>query len=222
MKLEFFPIEAATARPFKISQGVETGVRVLICEVTHDGVTGRGEAAPSQRVTGETDASIRAYLEWARGEVANLDPSGIVKFLDLVHAGGRGNSGARAALDLALHDLAGKLAGKPVHALYDLPAARLETTMTVSLDEPAVMAAEALDYWSRGFRCIKIKLGDATRDLERLAAIRRTVPEARLRVDANTAWSWEESYRLVREMVPFNVEFVEQPLPPDDLDGMVT
>ncbi len=221
MKLEHRTLRVPTARPFKIAAGTETEVEVTIVEIAHEGHVGRGEAAASERVTGETRKGREGLLEWARGEVAGLDPAHVERFLDHLHADVPGNPGARCAIDLALHDLAGKSSGTPVHAMYGLPPGRIETTMTVSLDDPAAMAAEALDYWSRGFACIKVKLGDARRDLERLAAIRRAVPRARLRADANASWSWEDAYAILRRMPEFGVELVEQPLPSADEDGLV-
>jgi L-alanine-DL-glutamate epimerase-like enolase superfamily enzyme len=153
-------------------------------------------------------------LDWAAKEVAGVEPAAWEAFLDHVHEDVCGNPSARAALDLAVHDLVGKLQGVPVRALYGLPAARLETCMTVSLDAPEAMAAEAKEYRARGFRVLKLKLGQAAGDLARLDAVRAAVPDARLRADANTGWTLAETKALLPELARRRVEFVEQPVPP--------
>lgn len=220
MDLRHYRLPVAAARPFRISQGVQSSFEVTICEVSHAGQTGRGESAPSKRVTGEDSESVARFLDVIAPDVAGLDPRGIPKFLDQVHeSNAAGNPSARCALDLALHDLAGKIEGRAAREFYGLAATTMETTATVSFDEPHVMAAEALDWWARGFHALKLKLGAAGRDVERVAAVRKAVPHARLRADANTAWSPDEARVALRKLVELGVESVEQPLPREDLDG---
>lgn len=218
MQLTYRTVECRTKRTFRISQSASDSFRMVICELRHDEHVGYGEASPSKRVTGETVESVGHFLGWAAKEVADLAPEGWERFLDHVHEDICGNPSARAALDLAMHDLVGKLQGVPVRALYDLPPARLETCMTVSLDEPKVMADEARGYRDAGFRVLKLKLGKAERDLARVEAVRAACPDARLRADANTGWSADEARRLAHALAP-HVEFLEQPfLPAQDAD----
>lgn len=186
---------------------------MVVCELRHGDIVGHGEASPTKRVTGETVESVGRFLDGMAKEVASLDPGDWERFLDRMHAEVAGQPSARAALDLALHDLVGKLRGVPVRALYGLPRAKLETCMTVSLDEPKVMADEARGYRADGFRVLKLKLGKAQADLERVQAVRAACPDVRLRADANTGWSVEEAKRLTRALAE-HVEFVEQPFPP--------
>lgn len=234
MKLTYRTVECRTKRTFKISQSASDRFRMVICELRHGEHVGYGEASPSKRVTGETIESVGRFLDWAAKEVDALAPDDWQRFLDHVHndicapdgpAGPsapsptlRGNPSARAALDLAMHDLVGKAQGVPVRALYELPRARLETCMTVSLDEPKVMADEARGYREEGFRVLKLKLGKGDADVDRVQSVRAAVPDARLRADANTGWSVDEAQRLTRALAP-HVEFIEQPfLPSMDAD----
>lgn len=221
MRLTHRVIECRTARTFRISQGASDAFRMVICEIEHDGVIGYGEASPSTRVTGETTESVGHFLDWAAKEIAAVRPEGWSGFLDHVHADVCGNPSARAALDLALHDLAGKQRGVPVRELYDLPPARLETCMTVSLDAPGAMADEAREYRKRGFRALKLKLGRAATDLDCVRAVRDAVPDARLRVDANTAWTAVDARKLLPGLADLHVEFVEQPVHPSDRAGLI-
>lgn len=221
MRLTHRVIECRTARTFRISQSANDSFPMVIAQLEHEGVVGYGEASPSKRVTGETLESVGHFLDWAAKEVASLRPADWGRFLDHVHDDICGNPSARAALDLAVHDLVGKLQGVPVRALYGLPAARLETCMTVSLDSPEAMAAEAKEYRERGFRVLKLKLGQAKDDLARVEAVRRAVPDARLRADANTGWTLEETRRLLPGLARLGVEFCEQPVHPSRLEDLV-
>jgi L-alanine-DL-glutamate epimerase-like enolase superfamily enzyme len=214
-------VEAKTARTFRISAGATTAIRAVIVEARDgEGNVGYGEATPAPRVTGESEESIFQFLDWAKKEAAALAPDDWRKLLEHVHADICGNGGARAGLDLALHDLAGKRVGVPAHELYGMPGGEIEVPLTVSLDLPDAMAREAKEYFDRGFSILKIKLGQARNDEARLAAIRRAVPQARLRVDANEGWSLEETRRLGPVMFRYGVEFVEQPLPRGEIDRL--
>lgn len=221
MRLTHRILECRTARTFRISQSASDAFRMVIVELEHGGVTGYGEASPSKRVTGETLESVGRFLDRAATEVQDVHPKEWEAFLDRVHGDVRGDPSARAALDLAVHDLVGKLQGVPVRALYDLPAARLETCMTVSLDAPDAMAAEAKEYRGRGFRVLKLKLGQAEGDLARLDAVKRAVPDARLRADANTGWTLEQTRAILPGLARRGVEFVEQPVPPAQMRDLV-
>lgn len=214
MKLTHRVIECRAKRTFKISQGASDIFPMVICELRHGDLVGYGEASPSKRVTGETLHTVSAFLDWAATEVADLAPARWESFLDHIHEDICGNPSARAALDIALHDLIGKIQERPVRELYDLPRARLETCMTVSLDEPEVMAHEARGYRTDGFRVLKLKLGAADNDLARVEAVRKAVPDARLRADANTGWSPADAERLAPPLAALGVEFLEQPFPP--------
>ncbi|HWG91849.1 MAG TPA: dipeptide epimerase [Candidatus Thermoplasmatota archaeon] len=213
MDLRWRVVDLESARPFVISRGATTRFQAMIVELRHGEHVGYGEAAPSKAVTGETLESVDQFLQYVRKEVADLSPKVWEGFLDDLHANICGNPSARAAVDLALHDLVGKLEGVPARRLYGLKDATRLTTFTVSLGEPEAMAEEARSYEARGFRALKIKLGGRDgRDEERLAEVRGAV-RATLRVDANEAWTQEEARRLLPALEAARVEMIEQPIP---------
>lgn len=237
MRLTYERIQIHPKRSFKISVSTHDHFEATIVKLEHAGIVGYGEASPSKRVSGEDARSIGAFLDWAASEAADLAPARWDAFLDHMHADIcapdvpedtsassprlRSNPGARCAVDLAMHDLVGKSQGVPARALYGLPEARLETSMTVSMDAPDVMAAEARGYREAGFRCLKLKLGDPSLDISRVEAVRKACPDARIRADANTAWTLDEGLPLTRDLARLGVEFVEQPLPPGDVAALV-
>lgn len=128
----------------------------------------------------------------------------------------RGHGAAKCALDIALHDLAGKATGLPVHALLGLSAAIPPTDFTLGLDEPAVVAERARR--AARFPALKVKVGGPA-DLATLEAV-RAVYGGSLRVDANTGWTPEVAGRLLPDLVRLGVELVEQPFPPRRLDWL--
>jgi L-alanine-DL-glutamate epimerase-like enolase superfamily enzyme len=118
----------------------------------------------------------------------------------------------RAALDLALLDLAGRRAGEPVWRLLGAAeAAPVEVNATIAVADPERAAAEAAAARQAGFRCVKVKVG-LPGDVERVAAVRSAAgPEMSIRVDANGAWSAEEAVAALRELEPHGIELCEEP-----------
>lgn len=118
----------------------------------------------------------------------------------------------RAALDLALWDLAGRRAGQPVwRVLGAVEAPAVEVNATIAAPDPERAAAEAAAARQGGFRCVKVKVG-LPGDVERVAAVRAAAgPEMAIRLDANGAWSVEEAVAALRELEPLRIELCEEP-----------
>lgn len=195
---ESFPIRGV----FRISRGARTEAHVVTATLTEDGVAGRGECVPYARYD-ETIDSVIAEIEAVRP----LIESGIGReeLLTVMK-----NGAARNAVDCALWDLEAKQAGKRVWELAGLPEPKpLITAYTISLDEPEAMGRNAAENADRPL--LKLKLtGDG--DLERVEAIHRNAPKARLIVDANEGWSLEHYLRYAPALVKLGVEMIEQPL----------
>ncbi|HEY4385282.1 MAG TPA: dipeptide epimerase, partial [Ktedonobacteraceae bacterium] len=124
---------------------------------------------------------------------------------------------AKAAVDMALYDLMGKVLGVPVYRLLGLnPANAAYTSFTIGIDTPAEMAKKAQQ--ASAYPILKIKVG-TKQDIEILKAI-RDVSSAVIRVDANAGWTPKEAIKNIEALVPYNIEFVEQPVPAHDLAGL--
>ena len=121
----------------------------------------------------------------------------------------RGHGAAKCALDIALHDLVGKVLGLPVHELLGLSGDIPPTDFTIGIDEPAVVAERARR--AADFPALKIKVGGPS-DLATLRAVRE-VFAGPIRVDANTGWTREAAVELLPELVDLGVELIEQPFP---------
>jgi len=138
-----------------------------------------------------------------------------------------GNFGAKAAMDVALHDLAARRAGVSLTAFLggSTGAQRVPTDVTVSAGEPDELAATATKRTAEGFTVLKLKVGtDAATDVARVRAVREAAPEARIRVDANQGWTADQAITVIRAMedAGLDVEFVEQPVERHDVRGLAT
>ena len=196
-------------KPFRISRGADASVVVVVVEVREGSAVGRGEATPYARYD-ETPSGVKADIEAVRERVesgAGADARAL------------GLRGAAAnALDCALVDLEAKLAGTSAWRwLGEAAPQPLVTTMTVTLDDdPEAMAREALKYSSYGL--LKLKLGAADGDVERVRAVRKARPDARLICDVNEGWSAERLQAYAPELHALGVLMIEQPCPAGD-DG---
>jgi L-alanine-DL-glutamate epimerase-like enolase superfamily enzyme len=180
-------------------------------------LVGIGEGYPD-RFYGETAATIQAVLPHLVAAVGepDLSAAGLARAGDAMTAAIAHNGGAKCALDIALHDLAGKVAGVPVHRLLGLSAEIPPTDFTLGIDEPAVVAERAAR--AARFPALKVKVGGAA-DLETLRAV-RGVYDGPIRVDANTGWSLDEAIDLLPTLVNLGVELIEQPFPAPRLDDL--
>jgi L-alanine-DL-glutamate epimerase-like enolase superfamily enzyme len=190
--------------------------RVLEVRLRAGGVSVFGEAAPSER-RGESIASASAFLARARTALEGAAPetADVARRLGELQPGERA---ARAAIDAALHDLQGKLAGQPVWRMLGLRQHGPPTSYTIFLDDPDAMARAAEAAQGR-FRTLKLKLGgrDAL-DAERVRAVRGAT-RLPLGVDVNEGWTLEEALETIPPLARLGVEMVEQPLPAGDPGG---
>ncbi len=198
-RIERWPI----AGEFRISRGAKTEAVVVVVELREGPILARGECTPYARY-GETPEGVLAAIEAVGPAVA----SGLTrKSLQFAMQPGA----ARNALDCALWDLEAKRAGERAWTLACLEAPRaLTTAYTLSLDAPEAMAAKAAA--AAQYPLMKLKLAGEG-DAERLTAIRRARPTARLIVDANEGFRAETLPRLFAMCQAAHVELIEQPLP---------
>jgi L-alanine-DL-glutamate epimerase-like enolase superfamily enzyme len=196
------------AQTFVISRESQDEAEVVQAELRLGDLVGYGEAAPIERYD-ESAPSALAYLE-------QLDPGDDPWALDELFARlPPGEQAAKAALDAALHDLQGKLAGVPVWKLLGLRREGPPTSWTIWLGDPDDMARRA-EQASRRYRRLKLKLGGRDGlDLERVNAV-RDVTDLPLQVDVNEYWTLDEALEYLPQM---DLQYCEQPLPAGHPDG---
>jgi L-Ala-D/L-Glu epimerase len=209
VRLDFRTASMRLAEEFGIARGSRTTQSVVQVELEHEGIVGRGEAAPVY-YRGESVETASAYLADAVRRLGD-DPFAIEATL----AGLGGDAAGRAAVDAALHDWVGRRLGVPVWRLLGLSRSSPPTSYTIGID--TLEGTRQRARGGRRFRALKVKVGGAE-DLARLEAVRAET-DAPLRVDANEGWTLESARELMPELIRLGVEFVEQPFPAADLDS---
>lgn len=224
VQADVFRFRFKLVKAFHIALGLTKEVEEIIVRLRTDrGEEGWGEASPSAVILGTTAGTTIAALEFLIPAVLGEDPRRIGY---LVHKMDRlilGQTPAKAALDIALHDLLGKITGEPVwRMLGGHRTERVDTDFTVGIDDPQKMASEAKDLVSQGFRTIKVKVGeDPLVDVERVRAIREAVgDDIALRIDANQGWTVPQATWALAAMAGFGVQFAEQPVAAEDIEGL--
>jgi L-alanine-DL-glutamate epimerase-like enolase superfamily enzyme len=212
MHLSYEPISLNLETPFRIAHGTSTSRHNVLIRIADGEHVGLGEAAPV-RQHHETQAGVIGYL-------AALPPLGDDPFQleEILSSLPPGSQAARAAVDIALHDLVGKKLGIPLYRLFGLaPTSAPQTSFTIgigSADEVQDKARRATAHFS----ILKLKL-DQEYSLDLVRAV-RAVTDARLVVDANCAWTVTQALQWIPALADLGVEWIEQPLPEEDLDGL--
>lgn len=195
---------------------------VLIKIETNEGIVGWGEGAPFHALVGETqDITFAAAKEFKRLLIGKnpLAIDSIVHFMDthLPH-----NTTLKSAIDIALYDIASKVAGLPLYAFLGGEKRKMETGMTIGICNPNEAGEKALAIKNRGFRIIKVKLGlNSEDDYLRLKNIREAVgKDVVLRIDANQGWDRMTAKNNLDAYTDFDIEFCEQPCRVNDVNGM--
>jgi len=214
--LRFIPYTLQLKHIFTISTNSRTTTPVVLTEIEYDGVKGYGEASMPPYL-GESHDTVQKFL--SQVDLSRFsDPFLIEDIFDYIDGIAPGNYAAKASVDIALHDLTGKLAGEPWYKLWGLnPAKTPATSFTIGIDTPEVVkqkVAEAAPY-----RILKVKLGAGT-DKEMIETI-RSVSDKPVCVDVNQGWK-DRSFAL--DMILWlnekGIIFVEQPMPKEMMDDI--
>ncbi|MDB5821712.1 MAG: hypothetical protein JWR21_416 [Herminiimonas sp.] len=221
--IEAIAVDLPMLRPMKMA-GVEIRVaeNVLVKMVSDQGVVGWGEAASAPTMTGETVPSITTAIQLLANDLIGAEVD-LATLQACMRRRLYGNSSAKAAIDMAAHDLVGRSMQKPVHELlgplmrHSVPVLWLLGTGSEEAD-----VLEARAKYADGFRAFKVKVGTAAidADIRRTLVIRRALPaDALVCADANQAWNVDDALRFVIGAGE-GLEFLEQPVDGEDIAGM--
>jgi L-alanine-DL-glutamate epimerase-like enolase superfamily enzyme len=217
MKFTVRTVDVHLAVPFAISRAVRTEKRVVLVELDDGARVAYGEASPDPffgETTESLEADVRGALDLVPEDPADLGTLRLRLDARFPHGGA-----AACALDVLAHDRAAQAAGQPLRAFLGLaPADAPPTSFTLGIAEPALMGERAAAAKAQGFTVLKVKLGHGD-DGEILDAIRR-VFDGTIRVDPNAAWTPEEAPARIERITQYGIEFVEQPVAPQDIDGL--
>jgi len=216
MKLILHAFELPLRHPFTISRGTVSVQPTLIVELQQDGLSGYGEATTNDYYQ-VTFGSMQLSLEAVREKIESHTLTDPAEFWDALAGDLRHDPFAQCALDQAAHDLWGKQRGQPVYRLWGLSLAQVPVSnFTIGIDSIDRMLAKLRE--TPDWPVYKIKLG-TPHDLDIIRALREET-DAPFRVDANCGWQVEEAIENAAALQELGVEFIEQPLPADDWEGM--
>jgi L-alanine-DL-glutamate epimerase-like enolase superfamily enzyme len=216
-RIEPWPVEMRLTSPYTIAyETVERVTNVFLRIHTNAAMTGLGCAAPDPQVTGETaEGALESLRDVAPGSLVGSDPLRIALLLSRLGKELEGQPSVLAAVDMALHDLLGQVAGLPLHRLLGGYRTRIRTSVTIGILPEDETVERALDLVSKGFRALKLKGGlDAEQDAARVLRVREAVgPRVELRFDANQGYSVEQAVGFVESTRGAGLEILEQPTP---------
>jgi len=218
MKITTDIITLKSTYPFRIARRKEarTEKQSVIIMLEHDGVMGMGEAQPSPYYYGETVETVQQVVKKA-GSLLGNNPFLLEDILDELAEAFPKSPAALACLDLALHDLVGKLLNVPLYKLFGLnPEKACRTDFTLGIDTIPV-TLERLEA-ARQYPILKIKVG-LPGDVETVKAIRERT-DAVIRVDANCGWGVDEAIERINALEAYDIELVEQPIPAKNYEGL--
>lgn len=197
---------------------------VIIRVHTDDGLVGLGEATVAPRWTGETSPGCVAAIErLIAPELIGADPCAITLLRHRMDRCLKRNPFTKAAIEMALWDIAGKATGLPV---YQLLGGKLRDAVPIKLvvgafDVPRAVAL-AEEFLSWGVKCLKVKTGlDPAGDLARVRAVREVAgPDIPIGIDSNCGWDVATAREMLRALRPYRLLFAEQPVPADDPEAL--
>ncbi|MBI5476312.1 MAG: dipeptide epimerase [Ignavibacteriales bacterium] len=216
MNLRVATYDLQLKHTFTISRSARKSVPVVFCEFEHDGIIGRGESSPSSRY----NESVQTVLKFF--EKINLKRFGnevdIPRIMDYINQVDSGNSAAKAAIDISIHDWIGKKEGVPLWKKWNLDKSKIPiTSFTIGIDSPDLISQKVKE--AEEYPILKVKLGVAD-DLEIIKIIRKHTSKL-IRVDANEGWKIkEEALEKIMWLVKQNIELIEQPMPATQLDDI--
>jgi o-succinylbenzoate synthase len=222
-RVEVYSVTLRYFEPFRIAPGSSEKSRNIVVRILTDyGVEGWGEASPSRRVTGETVETVLEALARIAPRLIGMCPLRIEQDVEAMDQVVEGNPAAKAAIDIALHDILGKTAGKQLFMLLGGYRTKVLTDFTLSIKTPREMAADAVKAVEKGFRALKVKVGvNSSEDVERIRMVREAVGDGvEIRIDANEGWSPDQAIEVLNRVEKFRIRFVEQPVPAHDVKGL--
>jgi len=222
--IEVFSEAMPLTRPYTIAFRTVADVQMNFVEIhTDNGFVGLGCASPEPHVTGETREACGAALQpqrlqWLIGEDVRALPRLCRTLTQTMGT----TPAARAALDMALHDLLALHIGVPVVELLGRAHHALPTSITIGIKGVQETLDEAHEYVARGFQVLKVKLGhDLEQDIARLSRLRESLkPAPLIRVDPNQGYDANAVSEFVKRTASLGIEFLEQPMPAHDVDAM--
>lgn len=222
MSLKFFPYELKLRHVFTVATSTRTTTQGVQVEIHYDGLVGYGEASMPPYLQKElgTMESVQAFLTKVQGIIGDFkDPFQLEEILAYIDTLSESDAAAKAAVDIALHDLVGKLLGAPWYKIWGLnPEKAPNTTFTIGIDTADVVRQKTQECAEK-FNILKVKLG-RDNDKEMIETI-RSVTNLPIAIDANQGWK-DKKYALdmIHWLKEKGIVMIEQPMPKTQIDDI--
>lgn len=217
LKLSWRPYDLQLKHAFNLSNYSRKTTPVVLTTIEYDGLTGYGEASLPPYL-GESQPSVMAFLE--KVDLSGFsDPLQMEEILQYVDSIAENNTSAKASIDIALHDLVGKIIGRPWYQLWGLNPENIpDTTFTIGIDTDEIVRQKVKEVEGQ-FNILKVKLGGE--DDKRMVEAIRSVTNLPLAVDANQGWkNRHQALEIVNWLKEKGIVMIEQPMPKHDLDSI--
>lgn len=220
MRLNYFPYELQLRHTFTVATSSRTTTQGLQLEIEYEGLTGYGEASMPpylQKELGTVESVMEFFGKAAKVLERYDDPTRLEDILSDIDSLSEGNAAAKAAIDIALHDLVGKMLGAPWYRIWGLDKTKApSTTFTIGIDTPDVVRAKTEECAAK-FNILKVKLG-RDNDKEMIETI-RSVTDLPIAIDANQGWK-DKHYALdmIHWLNERGIVMIEQPMPKTQID----
>jgi L-Ala-D/L-Glu epimerase len=216
-QVEIYKSPIRLTEPFITSLGsLDNAPNVIVVIRTGKGISGFGECSPYMPVNGESIDTCFVVAQYLAKVLIGKDPCSIPECSALMDRVIYGNSSIKSAFDIALYDIASQNAELPLYAYLGGKKDKiLITDYTVSIGETGKMVLDAIRIKERGFKVIKVKLGEEKdKDVERIRLIREAIgPDVPLRIDANQGWDSKEAVEILNALSQYNIQHCEEPIP---------
>ncbi|MBQ3148271.1 MAG: dipeptide epimerase [Alistipes sp.] len=222
MTLRYFPYELQLRHTFTVATSSRTTTQGVQVEIEYEGLIGYGEASMPPYLQKElgTLESVQAFLKRVQDIIGEFDdPFKLEEILSRIDSMSESDAAAKAAVDIALHDLVGKMLGAPWYKIWGFDAAKApSTTFTIGIDTPDVVRAKTKECAEK-FNILKVKLG-RDNDKEMIETI-RSVTNLPIAIDANQGWK-DKKYALdmIHWLNERGIVMIEQPMPKTQIDDI--
>lgn len=217
-------LRAPLLQPFRIAVGQHDSLEnVLLTLTLSDGTKGYGEAAVATHITGETIPQTLKNLDTIGEYLYGQDIGNYLTVCGYVHSLLPDNMAAAAAVEMALFDALSRHLRMPLWRLWTGKPKRLTTDITIVIASLEETTGKTREFYKKGFRAFKVKVGrDMDLDFKRVQAVAAIAKGSALILDANQAWSVQETLRFLKALAKarIRIDLLEQPVPKDDWEGL--
>lgn len=222
--IDIYKMNIELHEPFVIAVGTQWDSKCIAIKIyTDKDIYGVGEASPILVLQGETQETSFEMAKMFSKVLIGKNPLEIEKRIAEINSITPWNYAIKSAFDMALYDVASKYAGMPLYKfLGGCNDKQLIIDKTVTINTPEIMADKAKKLVDEGITEIKVKLGRSpAEDIERIKAIREKIGnEIPIKIDANQGWILSDALQVLNGIKEYNIEYAEQPLHKDDIQGM--